>query len=97
MGAQAMPEPIIFAIPKGRILDEALPLLARVGIEPSDEFFDKKSRALVFGTNQPHIRSEESRVGKEWVSSVDIGGRRIIKIKCNTNTSTKKKKNEKYN
>src|SRR3546814_17616808 len=22
---------------------------------PSDEFFDKKSRALVFGTNQPHI------------------------------------------
>src|SRR3546814_5784141 len=55
MGAQAMPEPIIFAIPKGRILDEALPLLARVGIEPSDEFFDKKSRALVFGTNQPHI------------------------------------------
>ena len=50
-----MPEPIIFAIPKGRILDEALPLLARVGIEPSDEFFDKKSRALVFGTNQPHI------------------------------------------
>lgn len=50
-----MPEPIIFAIPKGRILDEALPLLARVGIEPSDEFFDKKSRALVFGTNQPHV------------------------------------------
>jgi ATP phosphoribosyltransferase len=34
-----MPEPIIFAIPKGRILDEALPLLARVGIEPSADFF----------------------------------------------------------
>src|SRR3546814_16853460 len=50
-----MPEPIIFAIPKGRILDEALPLLGAVGIEPSDEFFDKKSRALIFGTNQPHI------------------------------------------
>ena len=50
-----MPDPIIFAIPKGRILDEALPLLARVGIEPAADFFDKKSRALVFGTNHPHI------------------------------------------
>jgi ATP phosphoribosyltransferase len=50
-----MPEPIIFAIPKGRILDEALPLLARVGIEPAADFFDKKSRALIFGTNHPHI------------------------------------------
>ena len=50
-----MPEPIIFAIPKGRILDEALPLLARVGIEPAADFFDKNSRALVFATNQPHI------------------------------------------
>lgn len=50
-----MPEPIIFAIPKGRILDEALPLLARVGIEPAADFFDKSSRALVFATNQPHI------------------------------------------
>ncbi len=50
-----MPEPIIFAIPKGRILDEALPLLARVGIEPAADFFDTSSRALVFGTNHPHI------------------------------------------
>jgi ATP phosphoribosyltransferase len=51
-----MPEPIIFAIPKGRILDEALPLLRAAGIEPAPDFFDKKSRALVFATNQPHIR-----------------------------------------
>lgn len=50
-----MPEPLIFAIPKGRILDEALPLLARVGIEPAADFFDKSSRALIFATNQPHI------------------------------------------
>ncbi|MGQ2931070.1 MAG: ATP phosphoribosyltransferase, partial [Sphingopyxis sp.] len=50
-----MPEPIIFAIPKGRILDEALPLLAKVGIEPAADFFDPKSRALVFATNQPHV------------------------------------------
>jgi ATP phosphoribosyltransferase len=51
-----MPEPLIFAIPKGRILDEALPLLAAAGIVPAADFFDKASRALVFGTNQPHIR-----------------------------------------
>ena len=55
MGAMLMPEPLIFAIPKGRILDEALPVLARVGIEPAADFFDKKSRALIFATNQPHI------------------------------------------
>ncbi len=51
-----MPEAIIFAIPKGRILDEALPLLAAVGVEPCASFFDPKCRALVFDTNQPHVR-----------------------------------------
>lgn len=50
-----MAEPLTFAIPKGRILDEALPLLAAAGIEPAPDFFDKKSRALVFATNHPHI------------------------------------------
>lgn len=46
---------LIFAIPKGRILDEALPLLAQVGIEPAADFFDKNSRALMFGTNRPDM------------------------------------------
>ncbi|HWJ70909.1 MAG TPA: ATP phosphoribosyltransferase [Sphingobium sp.] len=46
-----MTRPIIFAIPKGRILDEALPLLARAGIEPEAEFHRKESRALKFATN----------------------------------------------
>lgn len=50
-----MAEPLIFAIPKGRILDEALPLLAAAGITPAPDFFDKASRALVFSTNQPHV------------------------------------------
>src|SRR3546814_1853491 len=40
-----MTKPLIIAIPKGRILDEALPLLARVGIEPEADFHDKHSRA----------------------------------------------------
>ena len=47
--------PIIIAVPKGRILDEALPLLARVGIEPEPAFADESSRALRFTTNQPGI------------------------------------------
>ena len=50
-----MTEKLIFAIPKGRILDEALPLMKAVGIEPEPAFFDKDSRALTFATNQPHI------------------------------------------
>lgn len=50
-----MTRPLTFAIPKGRILDEALPLLAKAGIEPEAEFHDKKSRALRFATNRPDI------------------------------------------
>ncbi len=47
--------PITFAIPKGRVLDEALPLITRAGIEPEAEFFAKGSRALRFATNRPDI------------------------------------------
>lgn len=54
--ARAMAAPLIFALPKGRILDEALPLLAQAGIEPAADFFDKDSRALTFATNVPDMR-----------------------------------------
>lgn len=50
-----MTEPVIIAVPKGRILEEALPLLAKVGIVPEAAFTDKNSRALSFATNQPGI------------------------------------------
>jgi ATP phosphoribosyltransferase len=50
-----MTDPIIFAVPKGRILEEALPLLKRAGIIPEAAFSDEKSRALKFATNHPHI------------------------------------------
>ena len=43
-----MQKPLTFAIPKGRILDEALPLMARAGVVPEAEFHDKNSRALSF-------------------------------------------------
>lgn len=50
-----MTQPLIFAIPKGRILEEALPLLAKAGIEPEAEFHKKSSRALKFATNVPGL------------------------------------------
>lgn len=43
-----MTRALTFAVPKGRILDEALPLMARAGVVPDAEFDDKKSRALSF-------------------------------------------------
>lgn len=51
-----MAEPIIFAIPKGRILSDAIPLLNAVGIEPEADFFNKESRALQFDTNRDDIK-----------------------------------------
>lgn len=50
-----MSQPIIFAVPKGRILEEAMPLLARAGIEPEAAFNDSKSRALKFATNRDDV------------------------------------------
>ncbi len=47
---------LIFAIPKGRILDEALPLMRAAAIEPGSDFFDKSSRALMFGTSNPDVQ-----------------------------------------
>jgi ATP phosphoribosyltransferase len=48
--------PLIFAVPKGRILDEALPLMARAGVVPEAEFHDKKSRALSFACEGSDMR-----------------------------------------
>lgn len=50
-----MAGPIIFAIPKGRILDEALPILAEAGIVPEPAFHEKDSRALRFRTGNPDL------------------------------------------
>src|ERR1700712_9259 len=50
-----MAEPIIIAIPKGRILSEVMPLFARAGIEPEAAFADEDSRALRFATNRDDI------------------------------------------
>lgn len=46
---------ITFALPQGRILDEALSLLRRAGIVPSPEFGDDSVRGLRFSTNHPDV------------------------------------------
>ena len=51
-----MSRPLTFAVPKGRILDEALPLMARAGVVPEAEFHDKKSRALSFACEGDDMR-----------------------------------------
>lgn len=44
-------EPLVMALPKGRILSEVMPLVRRAGIEPEAAFDDPSSRALQFDTN----------------------------------------------
>ena len=51
-----MTKALTFAVPKGRILDEALPLMARAGVVPDAEFHDKKSRALSFAVEGSDMR-----------------------------------------
>ncbi len=50
------PLQLTFAVPKGRILDEALPVMARAGVVPEDSFFDKANRALSFATTREDMR-----------------------------------------
>ncbi len=51
-----MTAPLTLALPKGRILKEALPILARLGIVPEPEFSDDDSRKLVFATSRDDVR-----------------------------------------
>ncbi len=47
---------LTFAIPKGRILDEALPVMARANVIPEDGFHDKSNRSLSFATTRDDMR-----------------------------------------
>ncbi len=51
-----MIKPLTIALPKGRILKEALPLLARIGIVPEPDFSDDNSRKLMFATSREDVR-----------------------------------------
>lgn len=46
---------LVMALPKGRILGEVMPFLARAGVEPEPAFFDDRSRKLRFETNDPGL------------------------------------------
>ena len=46
---------LILALPKGRILSECGPLLARAGLHPEPDYADEDSRRLRFPTNDPML------------------------------------------
>lgn len=50
------PQPLTFAVPKGRILDEALPVMARAGVVPHSSFHDKADRSLAFASEDGRMR-----------------------------------------
>jgi ATP phosphoribosyltransferase len=45
----------VLALPKGRILGEAMPVLKQAGIVPEPDFANENSRALRFKTNDPQL------------------------------------------
>jgi ATP phosphoribosyltransferase len=47
--------PLVLALPKGRILKECAPFLARAGIAPAADVTDEDSRRLRFPTNHPEL------------------------------------------
>jgi ATP phosphoribosyltransferase len=53
--APEVTQPIILALPKGRILSECGPLLAKAGIVPSPDYADEDSRRLRFPTEDPML------------------------------------------
>lgn len=53
--AEAASRALVLALPKGRILAECAPLLARAGIVPETEYADENSRRLRFHTETPDL------------------------------------------
>ena len=49
-------EPMIMALPKGRILKEVMPIIRAAGIEPEADFDNPKSRKLTFDTNFDQLK-----------------------------------------
>lgn len=49
-------EPMTLALPKGRILEEVMPIIRGAGIIPEADFDDPKSRKLTFDTNHPLLK-----------------------------------------
>ena len=49
-----MNQPLIFALARGRLLDETVPLLTELGIEPTESLIG--SRKLMFETKNPEVK-----------------------------------------
>ena len=47
---------IIIAVPKGRILEELVPLMKKANIIPEQGFFDSADRRLLFSSNIPWLK-----------------------------------------
>jgi ATP phosphoribosyltransferase len=50
-----MAESLVIALPKGRIAEEMVPVLAKVGIHPEQAFFDDAERGLQFNCKNSNI------------------------------------------
>lgn len=61
MTSNEIKKSIVIAVPKGRILDELLPLLEKWQIRLNDDFFQKDTRKLIFSTNQKYINIVKCR------------------------------------
>ena len=48
-------KPLTIAVPKGRILEELLPVFDRMKLKVNASFYDENSRALIFETNAPGV------------------------------------------
>lgn len=47
---------LTFAVPKGRLLEDALPVMERAGVVPEPAFHDKGNRSLCFATTREDMR-----------------------------------------
>ena len=48
-------DPIVIALPRGRILRDVIDVVRKAGVEPEAAFDDPDARQLQFATNHPHI------------------------------------------
>ncbi len=67
---------LVLALPNGRILSEAMPLVLRAGIEPEPEFNNPKTRRLQFATNIEGLRIVRVR-SFDVASFVAFGGAQL--------------------
>ena len=51
MAFQTDKQKLILAVPKGRILDQLMPIFGQIGLQPEAAFFDAADRRLRFATN----------------------------------------------